>query len=165
MTKILTFSDQPFSFSHWNCIFGAKNNNFLSQVKILVVLHQLQKEWILFYLKWAWNECLHLKTSEMSISMGSSVVHCFLAFVRWNSYNLFIFSIVTMASVSRCRTMIEGTSSPVSIKRKICNPLGLPDSTYISVNMTRRAFIPFWILLPNFLPTNMVTSQLRPHIL
>ena len=47
---------------------------FLSQVKILVVLHHLQKEWILFYLKWAWNECLHLKTQEMSISMGSSIV-------------------------------------------------------------------------------------------
>ena len=55
-----------------------------------------------------------------------------------------------MASVSRCRTMIEGTSSPVSIKRKICNPLGLPDSTCISVKMTRRALIPFWILLPRF---------------
>ena len=46
-------------------------------------------------------------------------------------YIWLIFSIVTMASVSRCRTMIEGTSSPVSIKRKICNPLGLPDSTCI----------------------------------
>ena len=49
---------------------------FLSQVKILVFLHHLQKEWILFYLKWAWNECLHLKTSEMSIDMGRRIVQC-----------------------------------------------------------------------------------------
>ena len=27
MTKISTFSDQPFSFSPWNCIFGVKNHN------------------------------------------------------------------------------------------------------------------------------------------
>ena len=74
MTKISTFSDKPFSFSPWNHIFGAKNHNFLSQVKILVVLHQLQREWILFYLKWVWNECLHLRTSEMSIDMGRRIV-------------------------------------------------------------------------------------------
>ena len=53
-----------------------KNIFFLSQVKILAVFHQLQKEWILCYLKWAWNECLLLKTSGMSIDMGSSIVHC-----------------------------------------------------------------------------------------
>ena len=29
-----------------------------------------------FYLKWAWNECLHLRTSEMSIDMGRRIVHC-----------------------------------------------------------------------------------------
>ena len=43
---------------------------------IRYVLHQLQKDWILFYLKWAWNECLHLRTSEMSIDMGRRIVHC-----------------------------------------------------------------------------------------
>ena len=75
MTKISTLSDQPFSFSPWNRIFGVKNHMFLSQVKILVFLHHLQKEWILFYLKWAWNECLHLRTSKMSIDMGRRIVH------------------------------------------------------------------------------------------
>ena len=50
--------------------------NFWYQVKILVFLHHLQKEWVLFYLKWAWNECLHLRTSEMSIDMGRRIVHC-----------------------------------------------------------------------------------------
>ena len=48
--------------------------NFWYQVKILVFLHHLQKEWVLFYLKWAWNECLHLRTSEMSIDMGRRIV-------------------------------------------------------------------------------------------
>ena len=64
-----------------------KKEKKLSQVKMLVVLHQLQKEWILFYLKWAWNECLHLRTFEMSIDMGSSKVdwvvgtgYCFWVF-------------------------------------------------------------------------------------
>ena len=76
MTKISTLSDQPFSFSPWNRIFGVKNHMFLSQVKIFVFLHHLQKEWILFYLKWAWNECLHLRTSEMSIDMGRRIVQC-----------------------------------------------------------------------------------------
>ena len=50
--------------------------NFWYQVKILVFLHHLQKRWILFYLKWAWNECLHLRTSEMSIDMGRRIVQC-----------------------------------------------------------------------------------------
>ena len=48
--------------------------NFWYQVKILVFLHHLQKEWVLFYLKWAWNECLHFRTSEMSIDMGRRIV-------------------------------------------------------------------------------------------
>ena len=79
MTKISTLSDQPFSFSPWNRIFGVKNHMFLSQVKIFVFLQHLQKEWILFYLKWVWNECLHLRTSEMSIDMGRRIVHCLMS--------------------------------------------------------------------------------------
>ena len=31
MTKISTLSDQPFSFSQWNRIFGVKNHNFFEQ--------------------------------------------------------------------------------------------------------------------------------------
>ena len=56
--------------------------NFWYQVKILVFLHHLQKEWVLFYLKWAWNECLHLRTSEMSIDMGRRIVQWFSSTAR-----------------------------------------------------------------------------------
>ena len=76
-TKISPFPDPPFSFSTITPQICAIFLKFWNKVKILVVLHQLQKEWILFYLKWAWNECLHLKTSEMSIDTGSSIVQCF----------------------------------------------------------------------------------------
>ena len=74
-TKISPFPDPPFSFSTITPQICAIFLKFWNKVKILVVLHQLQKEWILFYLKWAWNECLHLKTSEMYIDKGSSIVH------------------------------------------------------------------------------------------
>ena len=64
--------------------------NFWYQVKILVFLHHLQKEWVLFYLKWAWNECLHLRTSEMSIDMGRRIVQChtwYLSFfLHWQNF-------------------------------------------------------------------------------
>ena len=59
--------------------------NFWYQVKILVFLHHLQKEWVLFYLKWAWNECLHLRTSEISIDMGRRIVQCDYASSRVDS--------------------------------------------------------------------------------
>ena len=73
-TKISAFLDPPFSFSTITPQICAIFLKFWNKVKILVVLHQLQKEWILFYLKWAWNDFLHLKTSEMSIDMGSGIV-------------------------------------------------------------------------------------------
>ena len=60
--------------------------NFWYQVKILVFLHHLQKEWVLFYLKWAWNECLHLRTSEMSIDMGRRIVHCLATHLEANFF-------------------------------------------------------------------------------
>ena len=44
--------------------------------------------------------------------------------------NMWYFDVVTMASVRRWRTMIVGTSSPISISLKICTPRGLPDITW-----------------------------------
>ena len=51
VTKISALPDQPFSFPPKKSHIWCKNHYFLSQVKILVVLHQVQKEWIRFYLK------------------------------------------------------------------------------------------------------------------
>ena len=51
-----------------------KNYIFFSLVKIWAVLHLLQKEWILFTMKWARNEFLHLWISKMSIDMGKRIV-------------------------------------------------------------------------------------------
>ena len=51
---------------------------------ILVVLHHIKKEWILFNTKWACNEFLLLWTSKMSIDMGKCIVHC--SGVHWGLF-------------------------------------------------------------------------------
>ena len=86
--------------------------NFWYQVKILVFLHHLQKEWVLFYLKWAWNECLHLRTSEMSIDMGRRIVQWFNVNKMWlkafdvRAYFLFMNSHVTKGVIWRIMRLI-----------------------------------------------------------
>ena len=53
-----------------------KNYICFSLVKIWAVLHHLKKEWILFTMKWARNDFLHLWISKMSIDMGKRIVQC-----------------------------------------------------------------------------------------
>ena len=76
MTKISPFSDPPFSIFHKKITKKFKKIIFFSLVKFWAVLHHLKKEWILFTMKWAWNEFLHLWISKMSIDMGKRIVQC-----------------------------------------------------------------------------------------
>ena len=75
MTKISTLSDQPFSFPSKNVIFGVEITKFFIPAQNFGIFASLSKGMDIFYLKWAWNECLHLRTSEMSIDMGRHIVH------------------------------------------------------------------------------------------
>ena len=69
-----------------------KNYICFSLVKIWAVLHHLKKEWILFTMKWARNEFLHLWISKMSIDMGKRIVQWLptILFVK-NSFTFDIF--------------------------------------------------------------------------
>ena len=69
------------------CHVWSKNYEIFDK-RMLVILHHLEKEWILFYLKWAWNKCLHLNTSEMSIANFATLQSFNTKKNPWSSWDI-----------------------------------------------------------------------------
>ena len=72
-------SDHPFSFSPKNRIFDVKIIKLLKPGQNFGIFVSAKEGMDTFLFEMSINDCLHLRTSEMSIDMGRRIVQCFVS--------------------------------------------------------------------------------------